>query len=271
MSTVNQWQAPQLKELRRSPGLRERIRRGIDRYLALPRLLASILMILLTVVQLTASPRPEEKSAIATSIIVIWALFLLDLVVQLWLAPDRGGFLRRHWLQVVATAVPFFSVLRVAVVIRMAPALRLLIFGGRHMSATMRLLRRRHLGQIVIVTVFVVMIVTILEYVVESPVRGANITSLSEALWWTAATVTTIGSQLYPVSEAGRILGFLLMLYAVGGFSYFMASIASVLVGTDSSKERHESRGGKLVTVRVSQDQLQALRLLLDAAERTQA
>lgn len=269
MNTVNQRQGSQLKELRRRPGLRERIRRGIDRYLALPQLLASILMILLTVVQLTASLTPQESKAVATAIIVIWALFLLELLVQLWLAPDRTTFFRRHWLQVLATAVPFFSVLRVAVVIRVAPLLRLLIFGGRHMSATMRLLRRRHLGQIAIVTVFVVMIVTILEYVVESSVRGANITSLSQSLWWTATTITTIGSQLYPVSEAGRILGFLLMLYAVGGFSYFMASIASVLVGTDESKTRHESGRGNLVTVRISREQLQALRTLLDAADRT--
>jgi voltage-gated potassium channel len=228
--------------LRRSPGLRERVRRGIDRYLSLPMALASASMILLTIVQLTSPLTPRESRLVGSTILALWAIFLIHLTVQLLLAPDRIRFLRGHWLQVAATVIPFFSVLRLAALIRLAPILRLMVFGGRHMSTTLRILRRRHLGQLTIVTVFVVLIATLLEYLVESQVHNANIRTLSEALWWAASTITTIGGQLYPVSEAGRIFGLLLMLYAVGVFSYFMASIATVLLGSDSRRERSGGR-----------------------------
>jgi voltage-gated potassium channel len=267
MSAVRPRQGVGIRELKKSPSLRERVRRALDRYLAFPLALGSVLLILLTIVQLTSPLRADEGRLVATAIVVLWAIFLLHLFAQLLLAPDRIAYLRRHWLEVVASAVPFFSVLRIAMLVRFAPILRLLLFGGRHMSATMRILRRRHLGQLAIVTVFVVLIATLLEYLVESQAPGSNINSVTESLWWAASTVTTIGAQLYPVTEAGRILGFLLMLYAAGGFSYFIASIAAVLVGTDANRERRVTPSQEFVTVKLTREQLHALRALLQAAE----
>lgn len=48
------------------------------------------------------------------------------------------------------------------------------------------------------------------------------------------------------LSRDGRVLGILLMLYAVGIFSYFIASIASILVGLDSQQApRKEDDAGR--------------------------
>jgi voltage-gated potassium channel len=63
-------------------------------------------------------------------------------------------------------------------------------------------------------------------------------------LWWSAVLVTTIGSELYPVTTGGRILGFLIMIYAIGIFTYFIGSMASVLVTLDTRRtQKPEQRG----------------------------
>jgi len=86
-------------------------------------------------------------------------------------------------------------------------------------------------------------------------------------LWWSAALVTTIGSELYPVTTGGRILGFLIMIYAIGIFTYFISSVASVLAALDTRRARKpEQRGGD----ELSDDKIEALRSIAKKAERSQ-
>jgi voltage-gated potassium channel len=103
----------------------------------------------------------------------------------------------------------------------------------------------------------------------ETGARAATIKDFGDALWWSGALVTTVGSEVYPVTAGGRALGFALMLYAVGIFSYFIASIASVLVGIDAgrgSPGTDRGDGG----VRLSEEEIEALREILGRADRAQ-
>lgn len=57
--------------------------------------------------------------------------------------------------------------------------------------------------------------------------------------------MTTIGSDYWPKTAEGRILAFLLSVYAFAIFGYITAALASFLVGKDkesSSKEIEELR-----------------------------
>jgi voltage-gated potassium channel len=103
----------------------------------------------------------------------------------------------------------------------------------------------------------------------ETGAPGATIEDFGDALWWSGALMTTVGSEIYPVTAGGRVLGFVLMLYAVGIFSYFIASIASVLVGIDAgqgSPSTDRRDGG----VRLSEEEIEALRGILGRADRAQ-
>ncbi len=75
-----------------------------------------------------------------------------------------------------------------------------------------------------------------LGFIVERGAPGAQLATFGDALYWSSTIVTTVGSELYPVTPGGRILAFFLMLYAVGIFSYFIASISTVLVGLDAEQ-----------------------------------
>ena len=51
------------------------------------------------------------------------------------------------------------------------------------------------------------------EYLVESSVEGTKITTFGDALWWSIATVTTVGyGNVYSVTTAGKVIDSLLMI-----------------------------------------------------------
>ena len=112
-----------------------------------------------------------------------------------------------------------------------------------------------------------------LVFILEAGAPGGQIRTFGDALYWSATLVTTVGNELYPVTVGGRILAFLLMLYAVGIFSYFIASISTVLVGLDAEQQgreeqqesfRQDERGG----ARLDASDVEALRRILKRAER---
>lgn len=63
---------------------------------------------------------------------------------------------------------------------------------------------------------------------------GSAITSYWQGLWWTAMAITTMGSEYWPKTIQGRILAFLLAVYAFTVFGYITATIASHFVRVDT-------------------------------------
>jgi voltage-gated potassium channel len=131
--------------------------------------------------------------------------------------------------------LPFLRVLRLARVLQAGS--QLLVFGGRGSQSTLQLLKRRRIGQLAIISAMVILIGAALGYLLEAGAPGARIQDFGDALWWSGALVTTVSSELYPVTAAGRVLGFLIMLYAIGIFTYFIGSVSSVLVALDAKPE----------------------------------
>ncbi|MDQ3856657.1 MAG: potassium channel family protein [Chloroflexota bacterium] len=126
-------------------------------------------------------------------------------------------------------------------------------------------MKRRRLGQLAIVSVMVILLGSAGAFLLEVNAPGAQIRAFGDALWWSATVVTTVGSELYPVTTGGRVLGFLLMLYAVGDFSYFIGAITSVLVDSDA---RRTSVLEKEDGLDLSRRELNALRSIVQRAEK---
>ncbi len=236
----------QPRKLRDAPELRESLRERLDRYLDLPLALASVLMVLIAVIEIGGDVEQPWDARLAVLGWALWGLFFAEFAAKFALAPDKRAYIKSHPLDVIVLLVPFLRFLRLLQILRLTralPVFRLLVFGGRGSGAAVVLLRRRRLGQLALVSVLVVLIGAAAGYALEAETPGSTIKGFGDALWWSAALVTTVGSELYPVTAAGRVLGFVLMLYAVGIFSYFIASIASVLVGLDAQQEPAEKEG----------------------------
>jgi voltage-gated potassium channel len=73
-------------------------------------------------------------------------------------------------------------------------------------------------------------------YALEPHATGGNgFHNYGDALWWTAMIMTTIGSSYWPQTPEGRILAFLISLFAIAVFGYVTATLASFFVDRDAS------------------------------------
>lgn len=198
---------------------------------------------------------------------VIWALFVLDFLLRLVLAPDKVAYLRRNWLTALSLVVPALRVARVMRVIRLArlaPAtrtLRLVSVVGS-MSRGMRALRaslgRHGAGYVLVLTVIVVLVGAAGMLALERTPQGGGMASYGEALWWTAMLVTAIGSDFWPVTPEGRVLTLVLSVYSLGVLGFVTATLASFFVGRDVESGAGEPRVE--ATMRELRDELGALR-----------
>ena len=252
--------------LRDDSAAREDLVGRLDRYLDVPLALASLALVLIAIIELTGEVSGPWQGRLAALGWALWSLFVVEFVVKLALAPVRRRYLREHWLDALIVLLPFLRVLRLARVLQTAralPAFRLLVFGGRGSQSTLALLKRRRIGQLAIISAMVILIGAALGFLLEAGAPGARIQNFGDALWWSAALVTTVSSEIYPVTAAGRVLGFVLMIYAIGIFTYFIGSVASVLVALDARSAPKPDKGG----VELSDNEVEALRSILKKAD----
>jgi voltage-gated potassium channel len=214
----------------------------LDRMMAGPLVVLSFVWLALLVLEFVVG----TDTRLELLFYAIWVVFIVEVVVQLVIAPNRRSYLRRNWLKVLALIVPALRALRAlsalrflraAGAVRSASLLRLLTSLNRGMGALSRTLDRTGFVYVVILTVLVIVVgsagLLFFEAGAETDVPS-GITSYGEALWWTAMAMTTIGTELSPVSAEGRIVGWLLSVYAIGVFGYVTATIASHFLGLGS-------------------------------------
>lgn len=197
----------------------------------------------------------QSQQWVGQALQVIWAIFLIDFIVRLAIAPAKGTFLRQNWLTVLSLALPFLRPLRI---FRAARALRSLslarFLGGinRGMRVLRQVTRGRQVAFVSVLTVVVVLAGAVGVLFFDRDVAGAPIQTFGEALWWSAAMVTTINNEQYAVSLEARILAILQRIYAVSVFGYITASIATYLIGTTTTPTdpKLEALRGELVALR---------------------
>lgn len=184
---------------------------------------------------------------------VIWIISILDFTLKFTLAPNKVDYLKLNWLTALALLVPAlrvfraFRALRVLRAARAARGLRLfrvLTSLNRGMKAIGASFRRRGFGYVVALSTVVCFAGAAGMYAFENEIpNGLN--SYSEALWWTAMLLTSIGSDYFPKTAEGRILCFLLALYGFAVFGYVTATLATFFVGRDAANDESEIVGAE--------------------------
>jgi voltage-gated potassium channel len=212
----------------------------LDNWLRLPMLALSFIWLVLVLWELSQG----SSSLLESFGTLIWAVFILEFLLRFTLAPEKGPFLRRNWLTIIALVVPAFRLLRGFRLLRAARALRgvrlVRIVGtaNRSMNALRTTLARRGFVYVLGLTMLIVALGAggMLNFEDAAEVEG-GFTSYWDALWWTAMLVSTIGSAFWPATLEGRILCFLLSIYGLAVFGYITASFASFFVGRDKERD----------------------------------
>ena len=208
----------------------------------------ALLWIVLTIVELLGDLTP----ALEVALNVIWALFVLDFLVKFTVAPKKVVFLRSQWIILLSLLLPAFRLLRVLrafTALRAISLVRVLASLNGGISRLSRAMGKRGAGYVTIVTIIVLLGGAGGMYAFERPdqlaeqgfsnlaAQGGGLHSYGDALWWTAMLMTTIGSQYWPVTPAGRALCFALSLFSLGVFGYITAALASLFVAKDNADE----------------------------------
>ena len=216
---------------------------GLEEWLRVPMLVLSAAWFGILVLDLTGNSGP----VLATVGTVIWIIFIAEFVVRFAIAPQKRRFLGRNLLTIVALLAPALRLLRIAAIARASGVVRgfrlVRVVGvvNRSMNALRRTLRRRAFGYVAVLTAAVWFAGAAGMYNLEPAheVQG-GFTSYWDAVWWTGMLLTSIGSQYWPQTTEGRVLGFLLALYGLGILGYVTATLASFFIGRDALSHEGE-------------------------------
>jgi len=242
--------------------LRHRRLQRFQALLEVPMIVLAFVWLALFVVEVAYGARPW----VAVAGWVIWALFLIEFIVGLVLAPAKGAYLRKNWLKAIALTAPALRMLRVVRLMRVARAarlargarmLRIASSLNRGMRALGRAMGRRGAPYVIALTVLVTFAGAAGMYAFERE-GPAGFRGFADALWWTAMMMTTMGSAYWPETTAGRVLCIFLALYAFAVFGYVTALLASFFVGRDVAGD---ARDGELARLK---GEIRAVRVLLE-------
>ncbi|MBA3415694.1 MAG: two pore domain potassium channel family protein, partial [Chloroflexia bacterium] len=149
------------------------------------------------------------------------------------ITPDRLPWIRANWALVLSLLVPFLRPLRSLHALSAIGTLRaaqLVAGSNRGLRSLQRVVRGRSALYLSLLTLLVIVAGAGLTLVVERGAPGSDLATFGDALWWSATLVTTVNSSLDPVTVGGRVVAWLMRVYAVAVFGYLTASIARYLV-----------------------------------------
>lgn len=241
---------------------RNEVLQQLEEWLETPMLILGLAWLILFIVELTWGLTPLLELLSLT----IWILFILDFVIRLVLAPRRFVYLRHNWLTAISLLIPALRTFRIVFVVKALRTgravrglrlLRVMTRANRGMRALSASVNRRGFTYVVGLTAIVILIGAAGMYAFESEVPN-GLVSYSAALWWTAMLMTTMGSDYFPQTPEGRILCFILALYAFAVFGYVTATLATFFIGRDAEDDQAEIAGAE--SIKALQAEIAALR-----------
>ncbi|MBO8185846.1 potassium channel family protein [Streptomyces spirodelae] len=195
---------------------------------------------------------------------ITWGVFALDYVVRLVRATDRRAYFKSHLFALATVVLPVFRPLRM---LRLLTVMSVL---NRRAAVTLR-------GQVTTyaagATGLLMLCGALAVLDAERGAEGATIESFPDAVWWTFATVTTVGyGDYYPVTPTGRLVAVLLMIAGIAVLGVVSASLASWFIervsaaGAEQETATRQEISELTEIVRAQQRQLEEQRALLTAA-----
>jgi voltage-gated potassium channel len=230
-------------------------------------LLALTILVLLGLMVDTAFRLPKEVSDLIHMVDTFaCAIFFFDFCYRFYKAESKLAFMKWGWIDLIAS-IPNLQVLRWGRLVRVLRVIRLLR-GIRSVQLVLgAVLQDKLHGGVVSVVFGVILLVSFASASVLVCERqpDANIKTAEDALWWSIATITTVGyGDKYPITTEGRVIGVILMVGGVSMFGCLSGLAASFFL---RSKEHKQSEMAEvLVRLELIQTQLEFLNVSRGAA-----
>jgi voltage-gated potassium channel Kch len=170
---------------------------------------------------------------------VLSGIFLVDFTYRISTANSKSGYFFRQygWADLVASVpLPQLKVLRVFRLFRVYRLMR--DIGPKNiLNSLVKDRAGSALYTLLMAGILVLQFGSLAMLRIEQYAPGANITSASDALWYTIVTISTVGyGDQYPVTNAGREVGALIIVVGVGIFGTFTGYLANFFLSPTSQQ-----------------------------------
>lgn len=230
---------------------------GYEIFIAALSVLSIINLVLLYVLR-----DPTLDAVLYVINILLTLIFLSDFLYRFFTVESKQHYFFRNfgWADLLAS-LPFQQV-KILRLFRLVKVGRLLEDKGAKGIAR-SLLRDRAgsaLLSLLLIAILMLEFGSLLMLRVESPVPGANITSASDAIWYIIVTMSTVGyGDEYPISNAGRVLGTVIIIIGVGIFGTLTGYLANLFLAPRRAKAQGEAEVTEVPTVQSRIAELRAL------------
>jgi voltage-gated potassium channel len=200
---------------------------------------------------------------------LICVIFFADFFVQLLTAKSKLRYLRWGWIDLLSS-IPMLPMFRWGRLVRIIRVLRLLrgVRAAKILGSVV--FAHRAKGALATAVFLCVVLVTFgsvtILHVETDP--ASNIRTAGDALWWSLATVATVGyGDKYPITGEGRALGVMLMIGGIGLFGTFTGYLATWFM--EPGAKPHDSGASVAAELEALRLEIRELRNELKGATRT--
>ncbi|WP_235916200.1 potassium channel family protein [Antrihabitans cavernicola] len=184
-----------------------------------------------------AQPHGSARTVTDAILWLTWLCFALDYVVRLYRAENRLRWFLYNLHEFVIVALPMLRPLRLLRLVTLISAFQRSVGGA---------LRGRVVAYACGGSALLVFVAALAVLEAERVDPSATITRFPDALWWAAATVTTVGYGDYsPVTTTGRVIAVGLMIAGIALLGVVTATLASWLaqrVAADDAQSQLATR-----------------------------
>lgn len=168
--------------------------------------------------------------------IFIALIFLSEFIIKFFIAKSKLQFLKSNWWYLLASipvstpVVQASRLLRLLSLVRVIRLIRLVV-GVREILDYIKLfVKQTHTLYVLVIWTTVLFFGSVSFYAFEHGINS-NVKNLFDSLWYSMATITTVGyGDIYPITIGGRIVGMLLMICGIGMTGIFTALVASFFI-----------------------------------------
>jgi voltage-gated potassium channel len=203
-------------------------------------LLLSVVALLLICVETFVKLPPEVAKLLNYLDFLICLFFLFEFFYRLFTSTNKLHFIKWGWIDLIAS-IPMIDSLRFGRIFRIIRILRLIRAFKSSQQILTHIFKNKVKGTMTSVLILSILMIIFSSIAIlqaeDSP--ESNIKTAEDALWWSYATITTVGyGDKYPVSTEGRIIAVVLMTFGVGVFGTFTAYVASLFVQKNQEPEK---------------------------------
>ena len=176
--------------------------------------------------------------------VLVFIAFAVDYLVELSVTKKRMTYVRTQWASLLIVvsqflallpALGFLGVLRGARALRIVGTIGRVIWIGIASKEQGRKFFKEKAASVAFGLAGFTLITSAVAFTIAEDVGdGRRIHSFFDALWWSAATITTVGyGDIYPITAVGRIIAVFTMVIGVSTLAVVTARIAQFLLSAD--------------------------------------